>query len=137
QRRRIRCAPVHRLRRCARRRRGAAAGGTAGRDHPGGRTREPVMSGAQAISVNARAASLVEALAAASDELRIAVTRGPRGERLIDAGAAVPGSLAAGLRMAEICMGGLGTVQLLPSSATPYWPWTLSVRSSNPVVACL
>jgi methenyltetrahydromethanopterin cyclohydrolase len=34
-------------------------------------------------------------------------------------------------------MGGLGTVTLVSSTVTPCWPWTLAVRSSNPVVACL
>jgi methenyltetrahydromethanopterin cyclohydrolase len=34
-------------------------------------------------------------------------------------------------------MGGLGAVELAPSEATPRWPWTLVVRSSDPVVACL
>ena len=34
-------------------------------------------------------------------------------------------------------MGGLGTVELAASSDTPRWPWTLMVRSSNPITACL
>jgi methenyltetrahydromethanopterin cyclohydrolase len=34
-------------------------------------------------------------------------------------------------------MGGLGTVEITASAATPNWPWTLTVRSSNPVLACL
>jgi methenyltetrahydromethanopterin cyclohydrolase len=89
------------------------------------------------ISVNARAAVLVERLVQEEAELRIAVGRGERGETLIDAGARVAGSIAAGLRLAAICMGGLGTVEIVPSSATPRWPWTVVVRSSDPVTACL
>jgi methenyltetrahydromethanopterin cyclohydrolase len=88
-------------------------------------------------SVNERAAKLVAQLVADAAELRIAVARGDLGETLIDAGSKSLGGVAAGLRIAEICMGGLGTVHLGPSSATPRWPWTLVVRSSNPVVACL
>jgi methenyltetrahydromethanopterin cyclohydrolase len=95
------------------------------------------MSGAQTISVNERATKLVEALKAASAELKVAVVRGELGETLIDAGSRAPGSIAAGLQLAEICMGGLGTVTLASSTATPRWPWTLLVRSSNPVTACL
>jgi methenyltetrahydromethanopterin cyclohydrolase len=34
-------------------------------------------------------------------------------------------------------MGGLGKVQLASSAATPRWPWTLTVHSANPVIACL
>src|SRR5271154_3356022 len=34
-------------------------------------------------------------------------------------------------------MGGLGDVSLLSDAATPRWPWSVAVRSSNPVTACL
>jgi methenyltetrahydromethanopterin cyclohydrolase len=95
------------------------------------------MSTSPLISVNARAAALVESFAADAAELRIGVTRGDLGERRIDAGRQHPGSIAAGLRLAEICMGGLGSVGLAPGSTTPRWPWTLTTRSSNPVIACL
>jgi methenyltetrahydromethanopterin cyclohydrolase len=95
------------------------------------------MTRAPAISVNTRAAALVEALKAAAAELKIAVARGERGETLIDAGSQTQGSIAAGLALAEICMGGLGKVQLASSAATPRWPWTLTVHSANPVIACL
>jgi methenyltetrahydromethanopterin cyclohydrolase len=99
--------------------------------------REEVMNAAPAISVNERAAMLVARLVADAAALRISVFRSELGEMLIDAGAKSPGSIAAGLRIAEICMGGLGDVRLVPSSATPRWPWTIVVRSSNPVIACL
>jgi methenyltetrahydromethanopterin cyclohydrolase len=95
------------------------------------------MSTSPVISVNARAAALVEGFVADAAELKIGVTRGDSGERRIDAGSQHPGSIAAGIRLAEICMGGLGTVGLVPGSATPRWPWTLTTRSSNPVIACL
>jgi methenyltetrahydromethanopterin cyclohydrolase len=89
------------------------------------------------ISVNARAFALVERLVQDEAELRIAVNQGERGETLVDAGARVTGSIAAGLRLAAICMGGLGSVEIVPSSVTPRWPWTVVVRSSAPVTACL
>lgn len=89
------------------------------------------------VSVNARAATLVQRLVADAAELKLGVTRGESGEQLIDAGAQHIGSIAAGLRVAEICMGGLGAVALEPSAATPNWPWMLVSRSSNPVIACL
>src|SRR5687767_1552247 len=95
------------------------------------------MTSSRDRSVNTRAAVLVEALKADATSLRIGVTRGELGETLIDAGSRHLGSIAAGLRMAEICMGGLGTVELVPSTMTPRWPWTLTVRSSDPVIACL
>jgi methenyltetrahydromethanopterin cyclohydrolase len=95
------------------------------------------MTGLQPVSVNARAAALVDQLKSACSEFKIAAARGELGETVIDAGARKSGSIAAGLLIAEICMGGLGTVALAASSTTPRWPWTVVVRSSNPVVACL
>jgi methenyltetrahydromethanopterin cyclohydrolase len=89
------------------------------------------------ISVNTRAATLVERLVADAAELKVGVTRGTLGELLIDCGSSHLGSIAAGLRVAEICMGGLGRVALEFSAVTPNWPWTLVSRSSNPVIACL
>jgi methenyltetrahydromethanopterin cyclohydrolase len=100
-------------------------------------TREAIVATARPISVNERAAKLVAQLVADAAELKLAIARGELGETLIDAGSKSTGGIAAGLRIAEICMGGLGEVSLMPSSATPHWPWTLVVRSSNPVIACL
>jgi len=88
-------------------------------------------------SVSAGAMPLVERLVADADRLRLAVTTGPLGERRIDAGAGVPGGIEAGLRMAEICLGGLGTVSLAASEGSPRWPFALTVRAADPVLACL
>ena len=89
------------------------------------------------ISVNRRAADLAMALIGDDVALRIGVTRGSAGETLIDAGAAQRGGVEAGLRIAEICLGGLGSVRLVSDNAVPRWPWTLNVSSSQPVIACL
>ncbi len=89
------------------------------------------------ISVNSRAGALVDQLLADADRLRIAVTKGSRGETLIDAGAKTIGGLDVGILMTEICLGGLGHVTLAPFAATPRWPFHLTVRSSDPVIACL
>jgi methenyltetrahydromethanopterin cyclohydrolase len=90
-----------------------------------------------ALSVNARAAVLVERLIADAAELKLGIAQGPSGETLIDAGSRHAGGIAAGLRIAAVCMGGLGTVDLLPGALAPRWPWTVTTRSSNPGVACL
>jgi len=89
------------------------------------------------ISVNHRAWRLIERLRADAEALRVGITTGERGETLIDAGAAQQGGVAAGLCLAEICMGSLGTAQLIADAAIPRWPWSVSVASSNPVIACL
>ena len=95
------------------------------------------MSARPSISVNERAAKLVARLVADAAELKIGVSQGELGETLIDAGSRHPGGIAAGLRVAAICMGDLGHVELVPSGAIARWPWTLTTRSSNPVIACL
>jgi methenyltetrahydromethanopterin cyclohydrolase len=89
------------------------------------------------VSVNARATALVDKLAADAAGLRIGISRGPQGERLIDAGAAYRGGIAAGLRLAAICLGDLAEVKLSSEPTLPHWPWTLLVHSSQPVIACL
>src|SRR5262245_62606712 len=95
------------------------------------------MTESTSVSLNARAAALIKTLVAAKAELKIAVAHGERGETLIDAGSSMQGSIAAGLAIAEICMGGLGKVQLTSSAIAPRWPWTLLVHSSNRVIARL
>ncbi len=90
-----------------------------------------------APSVSARAAKLVDSIAADASALRCTVTTGGAGERLIDLGAKVPGGIEAGRRLAEVCMGGLGTVALQMSSGLKRWPLGVTVHASNPVIACL
>ena len=89
------------------------------------------------LGLNARAARLADALVAEAPALRVTVSTGPGGERLVDCGVAVPGSFAAGLALAGICLGGLGAVALAPDPAGSDRPWRVHVRSSLPVLACL
>ncbi|MGH6796763.1 MAG: methenyltetrahydromethanopterin cyclohydrolase [Roseiarcus sp.] len=95
------------------------------------------MSDAETISVNRRAAELTAALVRDAAILNLGIARGPLGETLIDAGAERRGGVDAGLRVAEICLGGLGAVRLILDNATPRWPWAIAVTSPQPVIACL
>ncbi len=95
------------------------------------------MSSAAPVSVNQGAAKSLEALRADAARLAVAIETGSLGETLIDAGAKVRGGVDAGLVVARVCLGGLAEVSLTPDGATPRWPWTISVRSSQPVIACL
>jgi len=88
------------------------------------------------ISVNGLARPLFETLVREAARLRVGVERDSRGVTLVDAGIAVPGSLAAGLLVARLCMGGLGEAALL-AGPRDGWPTWLQVRSSQPVLACL
>jgi methenyltetrahydromethanopterin cyclohydrolase len=49
----------------------------------------------------------------------------------------VPGGLEAGRLIAEICLGGMGTVTLGHSPYTTNWPLTVNVHTGNPVLGCL
>lgn len=90
-----------------------------------------------APSVNARAARIVAQIVANAGALRCAVSAGEAGERRIDLGAEVPGGLEAGRMLGEVCMGGLGTVAITPTSGLAKWPLGVVVHSSSPVIACL
>ncbi|MDA8248968.1 MAG: methenyltetrahydromethanopterin cyclohydrolase, partial [Rhodospirillales bacterium] len=89
------------------------------------------------VSVNAGASRLLAALLADAAALRLGVATGPGGETLVDAGTAVAGGIEAGRRLAEICLGGLGSVSIGSDATLPRWPFTVTVRSSQPVLACL
>lgn len=88
-------------------------------------------------SVNALAWRIVEEVIAQASRLRVKVSEGAQGETLIDAGAQATGGVDAGVRLAAICMGGMGSIALTAQPATAPWIWTINVRASNPVIACL
>ena len=96
----------------------------------------PPASTASALSVNALSQPLVADLLRDHEALRLKVQTDAAGVTMVDAGIDTPGSLEAGLRIAAICMGGLGQVAW---RATPgeRWPSWVEVRSSQPVLACL
>jgi methenyltetrahydromethanopterin cyclohydrolase len=96
----------------------------------------PAHAAAAALSVNALSQPLVAALLQDRELLRLKADTEAGGVTLIDAGIDVAGSVEAGLRIAAICMGGLGRVGLRsqPGAAWPDW---VEVRSSQPVLACL
>ncbi|MCB1484075.1 MAG: methenyltetrahydromethanopterin cyclohydrolase [Hyphomicrobiaceae bacterium] len=98
---------------------------------------QATTAGAPAPSVNALAGKIVDKIAADALALRVGVSTGSAGERLIDLGAAVPGCLEAGRLLGEVCMGGLGTVQITKSSPCTNWPLGVVVHSTNPVISCL
>ncbi|MBF6989190.1 methenyltetrahydromethanopterin cyclohydrolase [Cupriavidus sp. IK-TO18] len=94
-------------------------------------------------SVNSLSQPLLARLLAQAGPWRLAVSAGPLGVRIVDAGVETRGSIAAGLAIAEICMGGLGRVQLRHGSDRSEsgpdggWPTRVEVSSGAPVLACL
>lgn len=89
------------------------------------------------IGLNDRTAPLVRRLIEDAATLRIGVERTGDGSVIVDAGIDCVGGIEAGLRIAEICMAGLGRAQLAGGGPFPRWPWMLQVHASNPVLACL
>jgi methenyltetrahydromethanopterin cyclohydrolase len=83
------------------------------------------------------AAPRLDQLLAAAEAMRLRVSSSQGGATLVDAGIAAKGGLEAGRRIAEICMGGLGTVTLVPGDATVSGLTQLHVHSAHPVLACL
>ncbi len=91
----------------------------------------------QARSINSITRPLVEALVKDAAMLRLQVSRLANGVTLVDAGIEASGGLEAGRRIAEICMGGMGTVTLTHSAITPAWPLRVNVHAADPVLSCL
>ncbi|XEY17196.1 methenyltetrahydromethanopterin cyclohydrolase [Azospirillum sp. HJ39] len=77
------------------------------------------------FSVNRLAATLVHALVADAAMLRIGVEQHPAGCTVIDAGIGRPGSLEAGRRIAEICLGGAAD-PVLACLGSQYAGWRLT-----------
>jgi methenyltetrahydromethanopterin cyclohydrolase len=106
------------------------------------------------ISINERAVDIVQRMIADAEPLGLAVTRLSNGTTVVDAGVNVPGSLEAGRRFAEVCLGGLGEVRFCqlafsetgfsgknPVSSGPItgdvWLPAMTVSVSHPPVACM
>jgi methenyltetrahydromethanopterin cyclohydrolase len=89
------------------------------------------------LGMNARAWALADRCEEKADEWRLAVHRLAGGARVIDAGVNAAGGLAAGRAMAEICMGGLGHVELAPlTMGGESWPG-VHVWTDHPAVSCM
>jgi methenyltetrahydromethanopterin cyclohydrolase len=89
------------------------------------------------LQLNARASALCDALVDDRKQLAIGVANSPAGCRLIDCGIDVPGSLETGRRLAEICLAGLGRVELVPTEHTFGVETAVAVATEQPVAACM
>lgn len=87
--------------------------------------------------LNERAARLFEALAEEREMLRVEPSSTSSGTRLIDCGVAAPGGLEAGRRLAELCLSGLGRVELVPAPVDVWRGPAVQVATDHPVAACM
>jgi len=89
------------------------------------------------ISVNARAWEITEKMLGEREALGIDGIDLPNGTKVIDAGVNRPGSFAAGRYFAEICLGGLGEVSLVPVTTVDLWLPGVAVATDRPLEACM
>ena len=88
-------------------------------------------------SVNKLTLPLVQELITNAAKLRVGIEKLENGCTIIDAGINHVGGLEAGRIIAEICLGGMGTVSISHSSYTTNWPLSVNVHTGNPVLGCL
>ena len=97
------------------------------------------------ISVNQRAAAIVQEMIADGEALDLGVSKLTNGAMVVDAGVKVSGSLAAGRLFAEVCLGGLGQVSFTrlafddPATGPngSFWLPAVSVSVDHPHIACM
>lgn len=89
------------------------------------------------MNLNERALSLCRRIDADADLLRIAGRTLGCGARVLDFGIDAQGGLEAGRRLAEVCLAGLGDVQLVHLSLGDRPTLGVQVRTDHPVLACL
>ena len=89
------------------------------------------------LRMNERASALADQYVTRAAELRIAVDTLSSGARVIDCGIGVPGGLAAGAALAELCMGGLGHIAFTTMTiAGESWP-AVQVWTDHPAASCM
>jgi methenyltetrahydromethanopterin cyclohydrolase len=89
------------------------------------------------LQMNERAWALADQCIGRAAELRIAVHTLGAGGRVVDAGAGVPGGFAMGRILAELCMGGLGHLDLVSLTIDgETWPG-VQVWTDHPAACCM
>ncbi len=89
------------------------------------------------MGLNEQAAELCDQMARQAARLKVAVRTTGCGTRVIDCGIEARGGLEAGLRLAEICMAGLGTTTLVPADQALGPALAVMVTTDHPVAACM
>lgn len=88
------------------------------------------------MNLNLRAAGLCRSLIERAETLR-AEAQNVAGATVVDLGVSARGGLEAGLALAEVCLAGLGRVNLLPGDPTVWQGPAVAVFTDQPVAACL
>jgi methenyltetrahydromethanopterin cyclohydrolase len=78
-----------------------------------------------------------EQLLQRATELNIAVLRDETGARIVDCGVHVRGGVDAGIALAEVCLAGLGRVDIVPGDRELWTGGAVTIRTDQPVAACM
>lgn len=89
------------------------------------------------LSIHQYAMPIVDTLLDQAQALGLQLSTHATGATMIDAGILASGGLEAGRLIAEICMGGLGSVSLQNDCTFKRWPLSVKVHAKSPVIACL
>lgn len=89
------------------------------------------------MNLNASGHACLSPLLESADLLRIDSARDTCGTQLLDLGVRCRGSLEAGRLMAEVCLAGLGSVEIVPGSHAVCPGPAVAIRTDQPVAACL
>ena len=93
--------------------------------------------GMSQLKLNELAGEIADGMVEHAALLRVQSRTLPGGARVIDAGVETEGGYAAGLALAEVCMGGLGNVDYTPVQiGDQTWPG-VTVWTDHPAVACM
>jgi methenyltetrahydromethanopterin cyclohydrolase len=100
------------------------------------KTEEKMMTTSK-LSVNRITCSLIKKLVDNADEYRVIVKKTASGTTLIDAGIEAQGGLAAGKIITEICLGGLGTAEIIYEKYDDLELPSVLVHTDYPAVSTL
>lgn len=89
------------------------------------------------ISLNKNVDYLVDDLLTHQNKYNLKIYKDEVGANIIDAGIEVSGSIEAGLKISEICLGGMANVTINHQNYTDKITWSLNVYANNPVLSCL
>ena len=87
--------------------------------------------------LNEHALGHCDSVVAQADSLGVRVETLECGTRVIDFGVKAPGSIEAGLRLATICISGIGLIYLEPADSDVPAEKEVHVSTRDPVVACM
>lgn len=89
------------------------------------------------MQLNRRAWERCSELVDRASQFKVSVLREESGARLVDCGVHVSGGIEAGRALAEICLAGMGHVDIVPGQKHIWAGPAVTVRTDQPLAACM